>query len=394
MAARCSLCTNEEIDILYCPNCLENIPPSDARQRKNCCKDCNQCPLCGSFLVSRGTNDLYHLQCNTCKWTSQDASIPDQKGGSAAAWPEHANPLEEKLNDVVAQMKKLDEYDKLIEPRTYTKKRVSNLGTLSNDKYGLQNMYNLRRKTLFAERPASTEHSFAPTTEVPELDEKIFTESVDVGKIPTLDQIIRQPLCGNGPLYPLKLRITARRMIRCAESDQQLYRGEYSPSIVKARFQAPACDYLPDVRISRDIQLTPDQWSSIFLTISNFTQSPMEVVFQGEYNSAEADCLECSDASTEITIPPKDDAKDIDDSLEPASVPEDGETKNVVFRRRHRVGVHVECKAAKEQKDCYALLSVKYRSTAGETALNRPPEEGKWFTQRVKVFIPRTEDEA
>lgn len=74
-------------------------------------------------MVSRGTNDLYHLQCNTCKWTSQDASIPDQKGGSAAAWPEHANPLEEKLNDVVAQMKKLDEYDKLIEPRTYTKKR-------------------------------------------------------------------------------------------------------------------------------------------------------------------------------------------------------------------------------------------------------------------------------
>jgi hypothetical protein len=141
----------------------------------------------------------------------------------------------------------------------------------------------MRRKALFADRPKSTDHEIVPTSEIPELDESIFTARVDPDKVPTLEQIIKQPLCGTGPLYPLRLKINARRTVRCVESDQCLYRGEYGPSVVKARFQSLAGDFIPDLRISRSIELTPDQWSSIFLRITNFSSAPMDVVVQGEY---------------------------------------------------------------------------------------------------------------
>lgn len=46
---KCPMCLNEEIDIVFCPNCLENNSGNDSQQRKFCCNICNQCPVCGIF---------------------------------------------------------------------------------------------------------------------------------------------------------------------------------------------------------------------------------------------------------------------------------------------------------------------------------------------------------
>jgi len=48
---KCLMCLNEEIDIIFCPFCLENAnSASDAQQRKFRCQQCNQCPVCGEFF--------------------------------------------------------------------------------------------------------------------------------------------------------------------------------------------------------------------------------------------------------------------------------------------------------------------------------------------------------
>lgn len=49
---KCPMCLNEEMDIVFCPNCLENNSGNDSQQRKFRCNVCNQCPLCGmKFLL-------------------------------------------------------------------------------------------------------------------------------------------------------------------------------------------------------------------------------------------------------------------------------------------------------------------------------------------------------
>lgn len=51
---RCPLCLNEEIDILFCPHCLENNSLTDSKYvgGKYFCSNCYQCPLCGNFLLN------------------------------------------------------------------------------------------------------------------------------------------------------------------------------------------------------------------------------------------------------------------------------------------------------------------------------------------------------
>lgn len=56
--------------------------------------------------------------------------------------------------------------------------------------------------------------------------------------MPTLAQILRQPLCGNSNIFfPSKVKLISRRFLRCTESETLLYRGELNPSAVKAKMQ-------------------------------------------------------------------------------------------------------------------------------------------------------------
>jgi hypothetical protein len=120
----------------------------------------------------------------------------------------------------------------------------------------------------------------------------------------------------------------------------------------------------------------------------------MDVVVQGEYIN-DANCLECSEAITEITIPHRNDTADIDDALLPSEYDPTAMTDNVVFKRRHSVGVHIECKAKSDGAPSgrhYALVNVKYKYNEMEpTTLNTNIEYGKWFSQRVKVFVNSVE---
>lgn len=120
------------MDMLYCPSCLENMPSTEARLKKNrfvceifkkicfwylisynssifsfkvffwrncfChrCGNCFDCPSCGQSLSTRASTiqspdpeqpnrsiqrKLYYLACTGCRWTSRDVNIQDQTVG-------------------------------------------------------------------------------------------------------------------------------------------------------------------------------------------------------------------------------------------------------------------------------------------------------------------------
>jgi hypothetical protein len=59
-----------------------------------------------------------------------------------------------------------------------------------------------------------------------------------VSSIPTLSQILAQPLTtSDKQLFPTKTRLITRRLLRCVTCDTILYKGEYSPNVVKPRLQ-------------------------------------------------------------------------------------------------------------------------------------------------------------
>uniref|UniRef100_A0A914VCX7 Dynactin subunit 4 n=1 Tax=Plectus sambesii TaxID=2011161 RepID=A0A914VCX7_9BILA len=117
---RCRECVTHEVDSMYCPSCLENMPSGEARVKKNRCGTCFECPVCSMTLAVRATSVLppgmakaagessaasssevstaggatptkaYYLLCNSCRWSTRDAGIPDQNAPTAG-WPVHDN---------------------------------------------------------------------------------------------------------------------------------------------------------------------------------------------------------------------------------------------------------------------------------------------------------------
>lgn len=100
-----------QVDSHFCSNCLENIPSSEAKLRKNKCNTCFDCPSCQSTLSARATSiqvpmttkgeggdesaegskmvskKMYYLACLACRWTSRDVGISDQ-ASQTCSWPE------------------------------------------------------------------------------------------------------------------------------------------------------------------------------------------------------------------------------------------------------------------------------------------------------------------
>lgn len=104
-----------QVDSHFCCNCLENIPSTEAKFKKNRCGKCFDCPSCQHTLSSRANTvqmlptprkpedgvtpptagkeakpiarKMYYLVCLNCRWTSRDVGIPDQTVATGQ-WPE------------------------------------------------------------------------------------------------------------------------------------------------------------------------------------------------------------------------------------------------------------------------------------------------------------------
>lgn len=153
-----------QVDSHFCRNCLENIPSSEAKLRKNKCNSCFDCPSCDSVLSARATSiqvpmtsgseaeqsqdansslassgkmvtkKMYYLACLACRYTSRDVGISDQASQNFC-WPEqeykHANRFGKVLDyyqSVVLhdkQMKQEEKRRKTTKPTKFPSMTVS-----------------------------------------------------------------------------------------------------------------------------------------------------------------------------------------------------------------------------------------------------------------------------
>ncbi|XP_053682885.1 dynactin subunit 4 [Sabethes cyaneus] len=325
MKLRCGFCVCHEVDSHFCSNCLENIPSSEAKIRKNRCNTCFNCPSCQHTLSVRassaavptpvtatadspatsvgddqkkeGTPDstgtgskqvtrkMYYLACLNCRWSSRDVGIPDQTVATGQ-WPvaEYANAtrfavLLEHYQSVVLHEKQ--EKQELWRRKTPKQSKFPSL----TDRTGLT-VSMIRRQMGWSDSKAQIKATPSPinrsaaTEAVDELPPEIFTKEISLKNITTLQQRLaqaaKQPFTVN-KLYPQHKLLSIKRSLRCRQCDHNVIKSEYNPSSIKYRIAMFAAYHVPEVRFVKCDPLTVGQESTLLLKMINPTINDMTI---------------------------------------------------------------------------------------------------------------------
>ncbi|XP_026738191.1 dynactin subunit 4 [Trichoplusia ni] len=350
---RCGFCICHEVDSHYCANCLENMPSSEARLKKNRCSSCFDCPSCFHTLSTRATTQqrqvlqdpaaggdtkveskqpkkMYYLSCFNCRWTSRDVGIPDQPVASGG-WPERTNPHAARVNQLIDYYKAIAQQEKQEKIERERKKfNIRGKYITLTDKTGLTGAMARNIAGLpSSESSSSAIANFVPsvaTAEVDELPEDIFTKEVNLNQITSMPQRLASPdwqPVSVSRLHPLAKLLSVKRSQRCRACDHNLTKPEYNPGSIKFKIELLAYYHVPEVKIISHEPVKPGEKTALFLKLTNPTGHEMQLrLLQPE------------------DIPPpeeKEEPKSIDKSLERSLVLEKDTTAFKAIERQPNI---------------------------------------------------------
>ncbi|KFB35593.1 AGAP000908-PA-like protein [Anopheles sinensis] len=337
MKLRCGFCVCHEVDSHFCSNCLENIPSSEAKIRRNRCNTCFNCPSCQHTLSVRAstatvpltgggegkespspaaeegssskgamkaepasesappsntpsgkqvTKKMYYLACLTCRWNSRDVGIPDQ-GVATGQWPEPEYPNATRFALLLEHYQSIVLHDKQERQELWRRKtpRQSKFPSLT-DRTGLT-VSMIRRQLGWSDvkvqvktTPTPIKESVA-SDEVEELPAELFTTTVNLKTVTTLQQRLAQPAKQStsvNQLYPQHKQLSIKRSLRCRQCDHNVIKSEYNPASIKYRIALFAAYHVPDVRLVRcDPLRAGGPEAALLLRITNPTINEMTI---------------------------------------------------------------------------------------------------------------------
>ncbi|XP_013139115.1 PREDICTED: dynactin subunit 4 [Papilio polytes] len=337
---RCGFCICHEVDSHYCANCLENMPSSEARLKKNRCSSCFECPSCFHTLSTRATlaqprqtpeqgsgdskvenkqaKKMYYLSCFNCRWTSRDVGIPDQPVASGG-WPERVNPNATRVNQLldyykaIAQQEKQEKLD-----RERKKFAIRGKYITLTDKTGLTGAMARNIAGLpSSESTMSAIANFVPSVasaEVEELSEEFYTKELNLNQITSMAQRLAAPEwqpSSVARLYPVAKLLSVKRSQRCRACDHNLTKPEYNPGSIKFKIELLAFYHVPEVKIISCEPVRAGGVCQLLLKLSNPTAHEMQLrLLQpadlpqpgAEPDKAQPDTLHSLDTSLEKSL--------------------------------------------------------------------------------------------
>ncbi|CAH2071923.1 unnamed protein product, partial [Iphiclides podalirius] len=303
---RCGFCICHEVDSHYCANCLENMPSSEARLKKNRCSSCFDCPSCFHTLSTRATlaqprqsveqgsgdtkvenkqpKKMYYLSCFNCRWTSRDVGIPDQPVASGG-WPERVNPHAARVNQLldyykaIAQQEKQEKLD-----RERKKYAIRGKYLTLTDKTGLTGAMARNLAGLpSSESSSSAIASFTPSqasAEVEQLPEEFYTKELNLNQMTSMSQRLASPEwqpSSVSRLHPIAKLLSVKRSQRCRACDHNLTKPEYNPGSIKFKIELLAYYHVPEVKIISYEPVKPGSTSALLLKLTNPTGHEMQI---------------------------------------------------------------------------------------------------------------------
>ncbi|XP_058445255.1 dynactin subunit 4 [Malaya genurostris] len=314
---RCGYCVCHEVDSHFCSNCLENIPSSEAKIRKNRCNTCFNCPSCQHTLSVRAssatvaeppasgaddvkkastpepsavsgkqvTRKMYYLACLNCRWSSRDVGIPDQTVATGQ-WPEPEYSSATRFALLLEHYQSVVLHEKQEKQELWRRKtpKQSKFPSLT-DRTGLT-VSMIRRqmgwsdsKTQIKATPSPINRSVA-SEQVDELPAELLTKEISLKNITTLQQRLaqpaKQPFTVN-KLFPQHKLLSIKRSLRCRQCDHNVIKSEYNPSSIKYRIAMFASYHVPEVRFVKCDPLAMGQDSVLLLKIVNPTINDMTI---------------------------------------------------------------------------------------------------------------------
>lgn len=283
---------------------MENLPSSEVRLKKNRCSNCFDCPCCFQTLSTRAghapiktvpaegtdTKDVkttpkkvYYLFCSLCRWSSRDAGIPD-RSVATGGWPEQENPHIGRVNALIDYHKILASIEKQqCERKKFQPKRTF----MQTGKSSLTSAMIRKRIVIKSMKPSTPIASTIQPTpsiatdEVEELPPEIFTDSVDVTKITTLEQRLQHPDVQAekvNELRPQHKQLLLKRSLRCRVCEHNVSKSDLFPQSTKFKIQLAAFYYVPEVKIVTCEPLRSGESSVLLLKFCNPTQHQTQIV--------------------------------------------------------------------------------------------------------------------
>ncbi|KAF4525582.1 hypothetical protein B566_EDAN010441 [Ephemera danica] len=315
MKIRCGYCVSHEVDLHYCGNCLENLPSTEARLKKNRCGYCFNCPSCQNILNVRAVSStipnpddpaktvskkFYYLACGFCRWTSREVGLPDQstckhlcccgvRGSNgetcvaSGGWPERECPNAKRVSELVDHYQEVAQLEKMEEDEKKKKYQARPSYFHFAEKFGL-GVAAARKRLATPPReqrqPQARVQQAQASEDVPQLPDDIFTSHVDLTAVTTLQQRFAAPEVQPvevSDLYPVHKPMLAKRSLRCRECEHNVSKPEFNPSSTKFKIQLSAFYHVPDIRFMTCEPIYLGRESELIVTMCNPTQHPMTV---------------------------------------------------------------------------------------------------------------------
>lgn len=296
---RCSFCVCHEVDSHFCGKCLENLPSSEARLKKNRCGNCLDCPSCHQQLSVRAATvgpknpedpkatprKVFYLLCLLCHWSSRDVGIPDQPA-TTGGWPERDNVHMHRLQEVISMYKALvlQEKQQRLEKDKKKQRKYMNY----TDRTGITAAM-LRKRIGLPETPSPTTKP-KPTelpgavakNELEGLPEDIFTKPINLTEITTIEQRLMLPdsqPTTTDKFFPIHKQLSTKRSLRCRSCEHNVSKPEYNPTSIKFKIQLFAYYHIPEVRIVTIEPLREGKPAELLLKFINPTQHQTTISF-------------------------------------------------------------------------------------------------------------------
>ncbi|XP_018356233.1 PREDICTED: dynactin subunit 4 isoform X1 [Trachymyrmex septentrionalis] len=325
---RCGYCVCQEVDSHYCPNCMENLPSSEVRLKKNKCSNCFDCPCCFQTLSTRAglapvraaaptegeenkdvkatPKKVYYLFCSLCRWSSRDAGIPDQSVATGG-WPEQENPHVMRINALIDYHKVLAS----IEKQQCERKKIHPKRSFmpAQTMYSFTSALVRKRIGRPMKPPMQSQSSAQPvpsiaSEEVDELSSDIFTESVDITKITTLEQRLQHPEVQAekiNELRPQHRQFLVKRSQRCRVCEHNVSKSDLCPQSTKFKILLAAFHHIPEVKIVTCEPLRSGKSSELLLKFCNPTQHQTQITILPLDTSLSTSLTEEKDVKQEDT---------------------------------------------------------------------------------------------